>query len=264
MPKTTTLLEIAYGDSPRQVDRQAGVIHGVKILGAVSRNGRTYSEAAMMRAVTLYENATVNIDHPQRGGPLGQRGLAEGFGELKNVVKKDGGVYGDLYFVKSHPMAEQVCERAERFPHKLGLSHNAEGVVSARDGRMIVEDIQCVRSVDIVGCPATSDGLFESHQSQPSSNGDDADSQVAQLQEEVARLRSEHECRDLLEAAGIASDPVRIKALLPLGDEERQMLIRSWPRRTGGPLRPRSSEPLRESQSEYTPKGGKRFAAAIR
>jgi hypothetical protein len=261
MPKTTTLLEIAYGDSPRQVDRQAGIIHGVKILGAVSRNGRTYSETAMTRAVTLYEGATVNIDHPQRGGPLGQRGLAEGFGELKNVAKKDGGVYGDLHFVKSHPMAEQVCERAERFPHKLGLSHNAEGVVSSRDGKMIVEDIQSVRSVDIVGCPATSDGLFESHQPP---TAEDADSQIVQLQEEVARLRAEHECRDLLEAANIASDPVRIKALLPLGDEERRALIRSWPRRTGGPLRPRSSEPLRESQSEYTPKGGKRFAAAIR
>ncbi len=43
----TRLLETSIGESAVRVDREAGVIPGVKILGKISKNGREYSDAAM-------------------------------------------------------------------------------------------------------------------------------------------------------------------------------------------------------------------------
>lgn len=151
----------ATGSSGPRVDRAAGVILGVKVLGKESANGRTYSESAMRDAARLYEGARVNIDH-DRKEPYRERGLTEEFGTLKNVRLKPSGVYADLYFVRSHPLAEFVAEKAERFPDKLGLSHNADGEGRRQGDRYIVESIRSVNSVDLVLQPATNRGLFES------------------------------------------------------------------------------------------------------
>lgn len=153
------LAEAVYGDSLK-VDRETGVIRGVKILGSVSKNGRTYTEKAMREAATLYEGRKVNIDHMMREGA--ERPFRDVFGELRNVSLKEGGVYGDLHFLKSHPLAEQVCEAAERFPTQFGLSHDAEGRTSRQGGKLIVESVIAVHSVDLVNTPATNAGLFES------------------------------------------------------------------------------------------------------
>jgi hypothetical protein len=53
-------------------------------------------------------------------------------------------------------------ERADRFPEKIGLSHNADGKANRKGGRLIVESISRVNSVDVVRNPATNKGLFES------------------------------------------------------------------------------------------------------
>lgn len=158
-------------ESARQVDRDAGVIRGVRILGKVSKNGREYSDKALSDAAKLYEGTKVNIDHPSRstaggGGATAERPYAVGFGELRGV-KVDGtgdaaGVTGDLHYNRKHPLAEQVCEDAERFPRQFGLSHNAEGAMRHVNGKWIVESLESVRSVDLVGRPATNAGLFES------------------------------------------------------------------------------------------------------
>lgn len=153
------LSESVYGDALK-VDREAGVIRGVKILGKESKNGRTYSDRAMREAATLYEGRKVNIDHMMREGS--ERPFRDVFGELRNVHMKEGGVYGDLHFLKSHPLAEQVCEAAERFPTQFGLSHDAEGRTARQGGKLIVESVIAVHSVDLVNTPATNAGLFES------------------------------------------------------------------------------------------------------
>lgn len=153
------LSESVYGDALK-VDRDAGVIRGVKILGRESKNGRTYSDRAMREAATLYEGRKVNIDHMMREGS--ERPFRDVFGELRNVHMKEGAVYGDLHFLKSHPLAEQVCEAAERFPTQFGLSHDAEGRTARQGGKLIVESVIAVHSVDLVNTPATNAGLFES------------------------------------------------------------------------------------------------------
>ncbi len=71
-------------------------------------------------------------------------------------------IRGDLHYLKSHPQASVFVEAVKRFPRSFGLSHDAEGKPVRRDGKTVVESINRVFSVDIVGHPATNKGLFES------------------------------------------------------------------------------------------------------
>jgi hypothetical protein len=169
-----------------RVDRAAGVIRGVKIIGRISANGREYTREALSKARGLYEGIKVNCDHPTRHNEA--RGVGDRFGRLVNVREKDGSLYGDLEYLKSHPMAERVAEAAETMPDAFGLSHNAEGRTVMRNGKTIVEEITRVRSVDLVSDPATTSGLFESRGRR------DADAAV---------LRFNAKCTQILREAGI-------------------------------------------------------------
>lgn len=144
------------------VDREAGVLRGVKLLGSTSRNGREYSPRALSEAAALYRGAHVNVDHPGRTKPDAERGVQDGVGVIESATVKADGVYGDVRFLKSHPVTPLVMEAAESMPGAYGFSHNAEGRLVQRDGRTIVEGIERVRSVDLVRNPATTSGLFES------------------------------------------------------------------------------------------------------
>ena len=62
--------------SALRVDRGAGVIRGIKILGLRSRNAREYKPEALARAVGMYEGAKVNVNHP-KGHPLAPRDYQE-------------------------------------------------------------------------------------------------------------------------------------------------------------------------------------------
>lgn len=162
--ETLTLIE-AFG-TPTKVDRESGVITGVKVLGTHSRNkgGYDYSPEARQQAATLYEGIKVNTNHPERTRPNATRGVEEGVGWLKNCRVENDGVYADLHVLKSHPFAPLLFEAAERNPAHLGLSHNADGASVVRGGKRIIESIDKVRSVDIVGNPATNESLFESEE----------------------------------------------------------------------------------------------------
>lgn len=160
--RTQNFIEQTYQTGRPTIDRDAGVIRGVKILGASSKNGRDYSPQALREAAAIYEGLGVNTNHPNRATPNVSRTVEEGVGWLENVTVKPDGVYGDLNIIKSHPLAETLFEVAERKPDRFGLSHNAAGDVVERNGRRIVESIKSVRSVDLVQNPATVHSLFES------------------------------------------------------------------------------------------------------
>jgi len=148
--------------APKSIDRESKVIRGVKICGSDSKNGRQYSQQALTEAAALYEGCEVNCDHPELERSDEPRKLADNFGYLRGVKVQEGAVFGDLHYIESHPLSGAILERAERFPDKFGLSHNADGVVTAGDdGIAIVESISSVHSVDIVSRPATNAGLFE-------------------------------------------------------------------------------------------------------
>ena len=147
------------------VDREKGIIKGVKIIGFTSQNGRKYTPEALKEAVPMYEGIKVNIDHPENG-PTQQRSSHDRFGKFNNVRFQEGeGVFGDLLYLKNHPLAESVCEAAEReeLNDVFGMSHNAqgEGMVDKK-GIFNVSKITEVRHVDLVADPATTKSLTES------------------------------------------------------------------------------------------------------
>lgn len=156
------LVETTYSNDEIDVDEDAGIIRNVKILGPKSRNGRDYSVNAMEQASKFYEGIQVNIDHPDPNNPGKERGVVEGIGVIRSPRVEKTGVYGDLHYLTKHRDSPVIVERAQKMPNTFGLSHNATGNVRSKDGRDVVEEIESVRSVDIVSDPATNSGLFES------------------------------------------------------------------------------------------------------
>jgi hypothetical protein len=145
-----------------RVDRTNGVIRGVKILGVVSRNGRTYLANALTEAVGLYEQVKVNVNHP-KGSPASARDYQDRIGVIRNVASRPGeGLFGDFHFNPKHALAEQLVWDAEHAPENVGFSHNVQARTSRRGDRVAVEAITRVQSVDLVADPATTSGLFES------------------------------------------------------------------------------------------------------
>ncbi|MEX2138592.1 MAG: hypothetical protein WD894_04985 [Pirellulales bacterium] len=187
-----------------RIDREAGVIHGVRVLGFRSKNSggsREYSREAMKDAVArrLYEGVEVNIDHPTKNDINGNRPFMDVFGELRNVrFEESRGLVADLHYVKSHPLAESVLERAERFPERFGLSHHAYGNAVRRGDREIVEELHEVKSVDLVRNPASTNGLFESAGTAAASYDC-----AATPEEFAARLQGGSASRLLLENAAV-------------------------------------------------------------
>jgi hypothetical protein len=157
-------LEFTTGDKPLRVDREKGVIYNVHVLGVESKNRRTYPLPVQAKARPLYEGVSVNISHPPRENAADDRPFETLFGALRGANTEDG-TRADLHFIKSHPLAEMVCEAAERFPENFGLSHNAHvDWLVKDDGHRVCESINSVRSVDVVCRPATTNGIFESEQ----------------------------------------------------------------------------------------------------
>jgi hypothetical protein len=186
------------------VDRQAGIIRGVKVLGLESRNGRTYLPEALAQAAKLYEDAKVNVNHP-KGNPAGPRDYQDRIGAIRNVALRTGeGLFADFHFNPKHALAEQLLWDAEHAPENVGFSHNVEARIARRDGRVTVEAITRVQSVDLVADPATTRGLFESATEDPVLVSEPLDlenlcqeqaAEIRRLQEEVDRLTALEETR---------------------------------------------------------------------
>lgn len=157
-----TLLEICDWQGPSlRVDREAGVIHGVKILGSTSKNHRTYPHETLERAKELYEGIKVNVNHP-KGSPTAPRDYQDRLGTLRHVVfRRNEGLFGDLFYNPKHPLAEQLIWDADHAPENVGLSHNVQARTRVENGQVVVEEIVQVQGVDLVADPATTKGLFE-------------------------------------------------------------------------------------------------------
>lgn len=137
------------------------IVHNVKVLGINSKNGRVYPISVMEKALPMYENCIVNIDHPKSGEP---RSFKDRFGRIKNARMEPDGIYGDLEYNNKHILAPAFEYFVSDDPQAVGLSHSA--IARTRMDRMgneIVEEIVELESVDIVAQPATNSGLFESY-----------------------------------------------------------------------------------------------------
>lgn len=155
-----TVIESLAGTSA-QVDSEASVIRGVKLIGFESRNNRSYPPSVLKAAVTHYENTPVNLDHPAK--PTDPRSVRDRIGVIRSARFVEGkGVYGDFHFNPKHSAAEQILWDAQNNPAAVGFSHNANLHVSKAQGKTVVESIASVRSMDLVANPATTNGFFES------------------------------------------------------------------------------------------------------
>jgi hypothetical protein len=179
-----------------RVDRQAGVIRGVKILGLESRNGRSYLPQALAEAARLYEDAKVNVNHAKTG-VAAPRDYQDRIGAIRNVAVRPGeGLFADLHFNPKHALAEQLLWDAEHTPENVGFSHNVEARTARRGDRVVVEAITRVASVDLVADPATTRGLFEhARGTVPFSSNENGDSPLT-----IEDLRRDYP--ELVEAIG--------------------------------------------------------------
>ena len=204
------LVETTFSQSPR-VDREAGVIRNVKVLGRTSKNGREYSDPALNDVVRIYEGVKVRVDHPPKNEPGKERQFVDAFGRLEKLRRGDDGVYADMPYKKAHPLAELVCESAERFPTEFGLSHNAEGTVVQKDGKVIVESITRARGVDVVDSPASTQGIFESkNEGEPSVEL--AFTETIKVSDIAAGSATDHPIHALLEMDGMGAMTVDVPA----------------------------------------------------
>ena len=127
--QTESLVEFtAGGRTALVVDRENGVIKGVKILGLESANGRSYRPAALQKAKGLYEGAMVNVDHPA-GKASDPRRYADRLGHLEGVEQRADGLYGNLHFNPKHAVAEQLAWDAEHAPLVAGAEGGSLGAV---------------------------------------------------------------------------------------------------------------------------------------
>lgn len=153
-----------YADSrgvTLRVDRAAGVLRGVKLIGLESANRRRYRPEALATAVSLYEGAKVNVNHP-KSDPLAPRDYRDRLGVVRQVeFRADEGLFGNLHFNPKHALAEQLAWDAEHNPGNVGFSHNVLARLSREGEEAVVEAITHVQSVDLVADPATTHGLFE-------------------------------------------------------------------------------------------------------
>jgi len=166
----TDVLEFVQNHGACKVDRQAGVIYDVKLVGPRSRNGGRYTRTCMEGAIALYDGARCNIDHPDKARPGADRPLSARFGVFRDpYIAQDGSLYAKrLEFIKSHPLAESICEAAEKpGTFGIGFSHNVKTIQATdpQTGETIHESITRVRSVDLVADPATTTSMLESEDS---------------------------------------------------------------------------------------------------
>lgn len=156
-----------------RVDRDRGVLSGVKLIGLQSRNGRHYRESALEQAKALYEEAKVNVNHSKEG-PLTPRDYQDRLGVIRSVkFRKGEGLFGNLHFNPKHPLAEQLTWDAEHNPRNVGFSHNVLARLSREENKVVVEQITQVQSVDLVADPAATRGLFEQADDQRVSTGNE-------------------------------------------------------------------------------------------
>jgi len=156
--QTANLREAVSLGPGARIDRESGIIRGVRILGPKSRNGRKYLREAVQAATPLYEGAKVYLNH----GKEVVRQVADRWGQVVNVaVQEDGGLAGDLKYNKKHRDTEAILEAIEQF-NDFGLSHDVEAILGEdTDGSPAVKRIVSVNSVDLVEKPATTNNLFE-------------------------------------------------------------------------------------------------------
>jgi hypothetical protein len=135
------------------------LVKRIVLSGSDSRNGYRYSEAALRRAASLYENKPVFLDHADRVRDGQARSTRDLVGSIVNVEYADGRIRGDVRVLDTES-GRTFLALADGNAPGVGMSHVVLAERSA-DGT-VVERIQDVLSVDVVVRPATTQTFRES------------------------------------------------------------------------------------------------------
>jgi hypothetical protein len=88
--------KVASGQAPLRVNRQRGIIYGVKVLGERSANppprNNVYPRPTRERAAGLIEGARAYIDHPARNAAGDTRSYHDSLGVLRKVRESGNGL----------------------------------------------------------------------------------------------------------------------------------------------------------------------------
>lgn len=155
-----------YQTGSLKLDRDAGIVYGVKVLGWSGKNGtRVYKRPAVEKALPLYDGAAVNLNHAKvEPGDMRRpdHDVTKRFGRIINPRITGDGLYADLKYNRKHWYADTFTEWVDTDPGAIGLSHDAilQGPVNA-NGTRSIESIPRVFSVDLVADPGSTKGLHE-------------------------------------------------------------------------------------------------------
>lgn len=150
-----------------RIDREKGVIRGVKLLGVRSKNKRDYDTIGVRESgKKLLSGAAIYIDHPATATT--PRSYRDKFGVVGPSIEyvPGKGHFGDIHFNPKNQVAEQFIWDVLHAPKSFGMSINS-AVKFADNGRrnkagdQTVESIEMLRSLDVVTRPGTTDGIFE-------------------------------------------------------------------------------------------------------
>jgi len=139
------------------VDEEGRALLDVAVLGAKSRNGRTYSEGALSSAAAVFEGAKVFLNHRPRGSREPHK-VQDFVGRLSGLHRAEGGqVRARRLNVVVEAHWPLVRDLATKDPTAAGLSIVADGETRGKT----VTRITASESVDLVSDPAATSGLFE-------------------------------------------------------------------------------------------------------
>lgn len=207
------------------VDRENHIVHGVKVLGFTSANGRIYDFDAVKEAIAKYEKAPVNKDHNMEEPSFSDR-----LGWLENVTLQKDGLYADFHY---NPHADGIESFLWFAEHNglgdVGFSHLVSGKYSVDpDGTERITRIDKVKSVDLVANPATTKTIFESE-----SYGDPSKEYVSQktksARQQLDKISNDHQkLQQQLRNASNEKDISVIKKKIEDITGPMNRLLRAW------------------------------------
>lgn len=143
-----------------RIDRTAGLIRDVKLMGLESKNKRRYH----IPNPALFEGVQVRIDHHGKEGRTDELLTDPSFKDIwattQNITVSPEGVRGDLKYNPKHPWMESILWWAENTPTVGGFSPINWGLHSHQGDETIIDIVE-VESIDLVDKPATTNGLYE-------------------------------------------------------------------------------------------------------
>lgn len=150
--------------------RDALTIKNAVMINQRSSNGvggRRYSDAALKKIASLAEGLPGYLNHVPASEAFKPRDVRDIAVRWHNVRFDPSAhrVVGDMHVMPHH--ADLVFGLAERFGDHVGNSLVSKGAVRQEASGEVVDDILQCRSCDIVSDPATTRGLFESGNSDP-------------------------------------------------------------------------------------------------